>query len=340
MKPLKVLVLMHKHLVPPQDTSGVDTQKAAWKTECDVLTTLRKIGHEAEPLGVEKDLGIIRSTIDDWKPHIVFNLLEAFHNVSLFEPNVVSYLELLRIPYTGCNPRGMLLAKDKGLSKKLMAYHRIPMPEFAVFRRGQKIRMPKRLTFPMIVKSLTEESSLGISQASVVEDEQKLIERVGFIHESVGTDALVEQFIVGQELYVGVMGNQRLRVFPVWEMQFTKMPDDVHRIATERVKWSTKYQEKYGIQTAELKDAPDGASERIRHLCKRVYRSLELSGYARIDLRLDKDGTIYVLEANPNPQIAQGEDFAESAKQAGMPYNKLLQQIITLGLQWRPERNG
>jgi D-alanine-D-alanine ligase len=340
MKPLKVLVLMHKHLVPPQDTSGVDTQQAEWKTEFDVVTALRNIGHEVEPLGVEQDLGIIRNTIDVWKPHIVFNLLEAFHNVSLFEPNVVSYLELLRVPYTGCNPRGLLLAKDKGLSKKLMAYHRIPMPEFAVFRRGQKIRVPTRLTFPMIVKSLTEESSLGISQASVVEDEQRLSERVGFIHESVGTDALVEQFIDGRELYVGVMGNHRLRVFPVWEMQFTKMPDDVHRIATERVKWSTKYQEKYGIQTAELKDASDGVGERIRHLCKRVYRSLELSGYARIDLRLDKEGNIYVLEANPNPQIAEDEDFAESAKRAGMPYNKLLQQIITLGLQWRPDRNG
>lgn len=340
MKPLKVLVLMHKQLVPPQDTSGLDTHNAPWKTEFDVLTTLRHMGHEVDPLGVDSDLGIIRNAIDAGKPHIVFNLLEAFHNVSLFEPHVVSYLELLRIPYTGCNPRGLLLAKDKGLSKKLLAYHRIPMPDFAVFRRGRKVRVPKRLTYPQIVKSLTEESSLGISQASVVEDEQKLCDRIRFIHESVGTDALVEQFIDGRELYVGVMGNQRLRVLPVWEMQFTKMPDDVHRIATARVKWNQTYQEKHGIQTVELKDAPDGAIERIRHLCERVYRSLDLSGYARIDLRLAKDGRIYVLEANPNPQIAQGEDFAESAKQAGMPYEKLLQHILTLGLQWQPESYG
>ena len=181
MKPLKVLVLMHKHLVPPQDTSGVDMDKAEWKTEFDVVTTLRTIGHEAEPLGVEQDLGVIRSTIDVWKPHIVFNLLEAFHNVSLFEANVVSYLELLRIPYTGCNPRGLLIAKDKGLSKKLMAYHRIPMPEFTVFHRGQKIRLPKRLAFPLIVKSLTEEASLGISQASVVVGRTE-VARAGRIH--------------------------------------------------------------------------------------------------------------------------------------------------------------
>jgi len=157
---------------------------------------------------------------------------------------------------------------------------------------------------------------------------------------SVGTDALVEQFIEGRELYVGVMGHQRLRVFRVWEMQFSKMPDNVHRIATERVKWSNKYQEKYGIQTAELKDASDSVVEHIQHLSKRVYRSLDLSGYARIDLRMDADEKLYVLEANPNPQIAEVEDFAESAKQAGVPYKQLLQQIITLGLQWRPERNG
>ena len=340
MKSLKVLVLMHKHLVPPQTVSDVDLAQAEWKTEFDVLTALRKIGHDVEPLGVEKDLGIIRSAIDVWKPDIVFNLLEAFQNVSLFEPNVVSYLELLRVPYTGSNPRGLLLAKDKGLSKRLMAYHRIPMPEFTVFRRGEKVRVPKRLAFPLIVKSLTEEASLGISQASVVEDEHKLRERVSFIHTSVATDALVERFIDGRELYVGVMGNQRLRVLPVWEMQFTKMPDDVRHIATERVKWSLKYQEKYGIKTGELTEVTDGLSQRIRHLCKRVYRSLELSGYARIDLRLDKDGKIYVLEANPNPQIAREEDFAESAKRAGISYKHLLQRIITLGLQWHPERNG
>lgn len=340
MKELKVLVLVHKHLLPPEDIANTDVTTAEWKTEHDVITTLRKLGHDAQPLGVEKDLGIIRSAVEVWKPHIVFNLLEAFDNVALFEPNVVSYLELLRVPYTGSNSRGLLLAKDKGLSKKLLAYHRIPMPEFMIVRRAQKIRLPKRLRFPLIVKSLTEQSSLGISQASVVEDPMKLQERVAFIYESVGTDALVERFIDGRELYVGVIGNQRLRVLPVWEMLFTKMPDDVRHIATERVKWSRKYQEKYGIKTGELRDVPEEVCERIQHLCKRVYRSLDLSGYARIDLRLDKEGKVYVLEANPNPQIARDEDFAESAKRAGISYKALLQRILTLGLQWRPERTG
>ena len=336
MKVLRVLVLVHKHLVPPADASASDAEQAEWKTEYDVMSALQKLGHEVKPLGLQDDLSVARTAIKDWEPDIIFNLLEAFDNIVMFDHNIVSFLEMLRMPYTGSNARGLMLARDKSLSKKLMAYHRIPMPEFAVIRRGQKVRASKRLPFPLIVKSLTEEASLGISQASVVDTEEKLKERVAFIHDSIGTDALVEQFIEGRELYVGVMGNHRLRVFPIWEMQFTKMPNGVHHIATERVKWSVKYQEKHGIQTSELKDLPEDQRQRIQHLCRRVYRALELSGYARIDLRMDKDGKAYVLEANPNPQIARGEDFAESAKRAGLSYEALLQRIVMLGLQWRP----
>ncbi|HKN86983.1 MAG TPA: ATP-grasp domain-containing protein [Nitrospiraceae bacterium] len=335
MKVLRVLVLVHKHLVPPEHASASEAEQAEWKTEYDVVTALQKLGHEVKPLGLQDDLSVARRAIQDWEPDIIFNLLEAFDNIVMFDHNIVSFLEMLRMPYTGSNARGLMLARDKSLSKKLMAYHRIPMPEFAVIRRGQKARISKRLPFPLIVKSLTEEASLGISQASVVDSEERLKERVTFIHEHIATDALVEQFIEGRELYVGVMGNQRLRVFPIWEMQFTKMPNGVHHIATERVKWSVKYQEKHGIQTSELKDVPEDHCQQIQHLCRRVYRALELSGYARIDLRMDKDGKAYVLEANPNPQIARGEDFAESAKRAGLSYEALLQRIVMLGLQWR-----
>ena len=230
----------------------------------------------------------------------------------------MSYLELLRVPYTGCNPRGLLLSRDKSLSKKLMAYHRIPVPDFSVFRRGRKVLVPPRLKFPLIVKSLTQESSIGISQASVVGDEEKLRKRVEFIHESVGTHAIAERYIDGRELYVGVLGNERLQVFPVWEMHFKKMVEgDNWPIATERVKWSTKYQEKHGIATDKAQALPEGFEQAVGKMAKRVYRALELTGYARIDLRMDSDGKPYVLEANPNPQIAYGEDFAESAEHSG-----------------------
>ena len=164
-------------------------------------------------------------------------------------------------------------------------------------------------------------------------------ERVEFVHSSVGTDAIIERYIDGRELYVGIIGNQRLRVLPVWELHFTKMPDDVHRIATERVKWSATYQRKYGIKSREAR-LPDGVAAGLQRLCKRVYRTLDLSGYARIDLRMDDQGRVFVIEANPNPQLAYGEDFAESAERAGLHYDDLLQQILLAGLRWRPERTG
>jgi D-alanine-D-alanine ligase len=339
MKKLRVLALVHKHLVPPEDTTGLDVINAEWKMEFDVASTLQEKGHEVKVAGVHDDLGAIRAAVEEFKPDILFNLLEAFADITTFDQNVVSYLELLRRPYTGCNPRGLTLARDKSLSKKLLAYHRIPVPEFTVVRRGRKPVLSKRLCFPLIVKSLVYEASTGISQASVVENEGQLHRRVQFVHESLGTAAILEQFVDGRELYVGVLGNERLRVFPVWEMFFTQMPDNNWRIATERVKWSTKYQQRHGIQTDEAK-LPDGMAERIRHLAKRVYRALDLSGYARIDLRLDGTGQVYVIEANPNPQLAYGEDFAESAERSGVSYEQLLERIMSLGLQWQPERTG
>jgi D-alanine-D-alanine ligase len=339
-KPLRILALMHADLVPPDTAPNHEVAEADWKMEFDVTVALKRLGHEVQKLGVGSDLGVIRKAIDESRPHIVLNLLEHFHGVPLFDQNVVSYLELLRIPYSGCNPRGLMLARDKGLAKKVLAFHRIPVPDFHVFPVGRAVRRPKRLAYPLIVKSLTHEASTAISQASVVEDDAKLAERVRFIHDTLGTDAIVERFIDGRELYVGIVGNQRLRVFPVWELLFTKMPDELWHIATDRVKWSRDYQKKRGIKTAAAKNLPEGLAEHIQHVCKRTYRALDLSGYARIDLRLDTQGKVYVLEANPNPQLAYGEDFAESAERAGIHYPDLLQRIVNLGLRWRPDRVG
>jgi D-alanine-D-alanine ligase len=199
------------------------------------------------------------------------------------------------------------------------------------------VRRPKRLVFPLIVKSLTQEASIGISQASVVESDERLKERVAFIHESIGTAAIIEQYVEGRELYVGVLGNQVLQALPVWELFFTNMPAEAKRIATDRVKWSVKYQKKYGIESGLAKELPEGVGDQIQHVCKRAFRALELSGYARIDMRLDDKGNVWILEANPNPQIAKGEDFAASAEKIGVGYDSLLQRILNLGLRWQPE---
>jgi D-alanine-D-alanine ligase len=336
MKTRRVLVLMHEDLVPPETVEGLsDEQIAPFKTEFDVLAGLANLGHEPRALGVRSDLGAIDRVIEEWKPHICFNLLEEFHGVALYDFLVASYLELMQMHYTGCNPRGLMLAHDKALSKKILSYHRIAVPDFIVFPIRKSVQRPRRLRFPLLVKSATEDASLGIAQASLVYSDEKLKDRVAFVHEQLKTDALVEEYIEGRELYVGIMGNQRLETFPIWEMVFENMGEGVARIATAKVKWDHKYQERHGITTVAAENLPAGMEEKLPRLCKRIYRILELSGYARLDFRLTEDGQLYVLEANPNPNLAYGEDFAESAEKVGLKYEDLLQRIVSLGFSYK-----
>jgi D-alanine-D-alanine ligase len=228
-----------------------------------------------------------------------------------------------------------LLARDKALSKKIFRYYRIPAPAFHVFRAGRAIRVPKDLDFPRIVKTVDEEASLGIAQASIVRDEEKLRERIDFVHRRLGTDAIAEQYIDGRELTVSVIGNERLQTFPVWELFFDNLPPGSNPIATERAKWDRDYQLRTGIATGPAEDLPDALARRIAHIVKRSYRALHLSGYARLDLRLTEDGRVYVIEANPNPDLRREEDFAASAAEAGLTYPQLLQRLVNLGLRHR-----
>jgi D-alanine-D-alanine ligase len=211
------------------------------------------------------------------------------------------------------------------------------VPEFFVVARGRKPLRPKRLAFPLFVKSATEESSLGISQASLVDSDERLAERVRFVHESVGTDALVEQYIVGRELYVSAIGNERIRTLPVWELDFGSLAETGEPIATERVKHSLDYQKKHNIDARRAEGLEPATVRAIERTTRRVYRMLELDGYARVDYRLTAGGDLYLLEANPNPEIAEKEEFASAALAAGLPYRQLLQRIVSLA-QARPVR--
>jgi len=334
MKPLRILGLCHPDLIPPENIEGLsESETYVWKTEYDVSSTLRASGHEVRLLGVQTELSPIRDAVEEWKPDIVFNLLEEFHGESLYAQNVVGLLELLRVPYTGCNPRGMMLARGKDLSKKLLKYHRVPAPAFAVFPIGKKVRRPGRLKFPLIVKSLWEDASLGIAQASIVDTDEKLAERVAFIHKRLNTPAIAEQFIDGREIYVGVVGNDRLQVLPVWELSFSNLADGAHAIATEKVKHDPIYQEKRGILQGPAQDLPPAVVTKIRTLAKRISHTLELDGYCRIDFRLSKDNVPYFIEANPNPEIAASQEFAQAALHAGTSYADLLNKIVQLGMK-------
>lgn len=335
MKKLRIAVLVHSSLIPPDDADGLsDKEMAEFKCEFDVIATLKEMGHQVKLIGLYDDLGPLREAIIDWKPEISFILLEEFHGVAAYDQAIVAYLELMRQPYTGCNPRGLMLSRDKALAKKILTHARIPTPKFAVYVKGQAVKRPKQLKYPLFVKSVVEDASLGISQSSIVNSDAELVERVKFVHDKVGTDAIAEQYIEGRELYVGVIGNERLKTFPIWEMVFKNLPEGTAPIATRKVKWDEEYQKKIGITTEAARDLPDPLTAKISAVCKRVFRALNMSGFARIDLRLTEDGRVYVLEANANPNLSYGEDFAESAEHGGISYEELLTRILALGLKY------
>ena len=338
MRRYRILLMVHEALVPPDDTSGLsESEVDVFKTEHDVLRTLRDLGHTVQVIGIGDRLTDLRASIRDFKPHIVFNLLDEFSGIETYDHYVVAYLELKRQRYTGCNPRGMMISRDKVLTKQVLASHRIATPAFRLFPFGKRFREPRRLRFPLFVKSATEDASLGISQASVVDDMQALRERVEFIHDHVQSDALVEEYVDGRELYIGVLGNARLTTFPVWEMDFGNLSGVQARIATRAVKWDKKYQERHGIATEAAKDLSPEQLAGLARLAKRVYRALHMSGYGRMDLRMREDGKVFLLEANANPDLTYGEDFAESAEATGLSYDGLIRRIVSIGLAYRPE---
>jgi D-alanine-D-alanine ligase len=335
MKKRRIAVLCHQDLIPPDSKEGFEPKEiAVWKTEFGVVDTLRSLGHDVHVRGVSDDLAPIRRVLEGFEPDVFFNLLMEFRDQGSYQAHVVSYLELLDARYTGCNSRGILLTRDKALCKKILRYHRIPTPRFAVFPIGGRSRRTK-LGYPMIVKSADEEASLGISQASVVSDEEHLRERVEFVHRNVGTDAIAEEYVEGRELTLGVLGNDRLTTLPIWELFFRNLPEGSLPIATARAKWDLDYQKRAGIDNGPAEDIDPTTRSRIATLGKRAYRALGLSGYARLDLRLAPDGRVFVIEVNSTPDVAEDEDLSRSSRAAGIDYPALIQRIVGLGAAYR-----
>ncbi|HEX9758765.1 MAG TPA: hypothetical protein VGB26_13360 [Nitrospiria bacterium] len=333
-KKLKVLVLFDISCHPPKDldfSGELDSDERI--TENDVIDALNRLGHEVRVLGVFDDPGLIVDEIKSHPPDVVFNLPEQFNNKSAYERNVASLLQMLDIPYTGSGPTGLTLCKNKGMSKEILAYHRIDFPDFMIYPRGTAIKRSKNLGFPLFIKPLQEEGSYGISQGSFVENDQAFEDRIRFIHEKMDQEAMAEEFIDGRELYVSILGNQRLSVFPFREVVFSKMPDDRPQFSTFKAKWDEDYRERWGIQNIFAKTLSNGLPEKIARICKKVYRVLRIKGYGRIDLRLTPEGRVVILEANPNPGLAAQEEFAMSAQKAGISFDELIQRILNLAFK-------
>jgi D-alanine-D-alanine ligase len=333
-KKLKVLALFDA--VRPtkidQDLSK-EMKTEDWKTEANVLAALGTLGHPTEHLAIFDNLDLLRQKMESFAPDVIFNLADQFKNNRGFDQNIASLLEMQGVPFTGCGATGLVLCKHKGTSKKILGYHHIHVPNFVVIPRGQRIARLKKPKFPMLVKPVKEEASYGISQASFVTSDEQFRERVAFLHESHDCDVIAEEYIEGRELYVSVMGNAKLTVFPIRELVFREVPPNEPRIATYRAKWDEEYRKRWGLQNQFPEDLPPALVAEIEDICKRIYRLLTIEGYARIDLRLTADNKLYFIEANPNPILAEDEDFAQAAAKAGLPYPKLIDRIIGIGMK-------
>ena len=331
---MKILILFDvARPADPNETFSARSLKEEDKpTEADVLRCLKRLGHDVETLAVFDNVTDIVEKLKAYAPDVVFNLSESFYQDRSHEPNIPALLELMKVRYTGSGPEALLLCKDKALAKKILAYHHLRLPRFVVSHRAHPLRRLRRFIYPAIVKPACEESSDGISQASFVREENEAIARARFIHQKFGCDALIEEYIEGRELYVSVMGNHRLTVFPVREIFFEQVPEDAPKFATYHAKWNEAYRKKWGIKNGAAKPLPEGVPEHLVNLARKVYRLLKIRGFARIDVRLTPQGEVFLLEVNPNPSLAEDEDFARSATDAGMAYDSLIQEILNTAL--------
>jgi D-alanine-D-alanine ligase len=333
-KKLKVLVLFDgtSPTTLDQDFSK-ELKTKDWKTEADVMAALTKVGHEAEHLAIYDDVDLVRQKLETCQPDILFNLVEQFRNNPGFDQNIASFFEMLGLPFTGCGSTGMTLCKHKGISKKILHYHGIHVPHFVVIPRGQRVTAPKQLKLPALVKPVKEEASYGIARASFVQSEEQFRDRIGFIHEKYNSDAIAEEYIEGRELYVSLIGNVRLNVFPIRELVFREVPANEPKIATYNAKWDEEYRKRWGLENQFAEDLDPALATKIQEKCKDIYRLLTIDGYARIDLRLTPENRFYFIEANPNPILADDEDFALSAAKGGFSYPQLVERIVRLGMK-------
>ena len=331
MKALKILLLFDISVNLPAEQYAEYWNTPDWKTEKDVKVALTNLGHQVIPFGIFNDIEPFLKLVREEKPDLVFNMSEAFSGKRNFEPNLTALMQLMGVPFTGAGPMALQLCKDKGLTKIILGYHQIRTPKFLVAKKSKSIQSLKKFKFPAFIKPLQLESSEGISQVSYAENEKEALARVKFIHERLGVDAIIEEFIDGREVYVSILGNDKLSVFPPRELFFKEVPADEPKFATYRSKWDQDYRKKWGIDSGWIAEMPEATQKKIFEICKKIYRLLHIQGFGRIDLRI-KDDVIYFIEANPNPSIAKKEDYALSAGKAGVEYEELIAKIVSLSL--------
>jgi D-alanine-D-alanine ligase len=298
--------------------------------EYQVGRALEENGHDVLLVGVHDDPREVLDRCAEWKPELVVNCAESFRGESRLDHLFPALLEAGGYPYTGSPPLALQVSRDKEISKKILAYHGIKVPGFVTYRTNDEVTDAPNLRFPLIVKPNSSDASEGIAQASVVEDLDALKDRVAFVHQRFEQPAIVEEFIMGRELYVSLVGNDdRLEPLPLTELVFDKeknAPEE--RFATQSAKWDEAYRRRKGVRNVFARPVSGAARERIDAICRTAFHRLWLRDYARIDLRLTDDDEVWVLEANANPFISRGHEIANAAEKAGMAYPAFIQRIV------------
>lgn len=294
----------------------------------EIFEALGKLGHEPfyQVLdGGEKSLvAVARSNSD-----LIFNLTESYAGDDTKDMNIAAYLDLLDCPYTGAGPHAMYLAQDKALAKKIFAFHGIKTPYFATSYRG-KLDHAHDISFPLIVKPTSEDGSIGIDTGSFVESVKELMERIHYIHEEFDSPALIEEYIEGREIYAAVLGNENPEVLPLVELDLSKLPKGTPKIAGKEVKWEKETEAYKVTKSAPAEDLEESQIKRLSDTALSAYQALKLRDYGRIDMRLNKKGEVFVIEANPNPWLASTAEFAMASKKAGRSYTQLIAEIVDL----------
>jgi D-alanine-D-alanine ligase len=336
MSKLKIVVLYDRVLVDDDEEPASGDKGPVMRTldkkevEEEVADTLTKLGHEPvmyELDGTQKSLlGLARAECD-----LVFNLAESFADDDTADFRIAAFLELLGKKYTGSGTHGLMLAQDKAVAKKIFAFHGIHTPTFAKSFRG-RLDFSHDLQFPVIVKPAREDGSIGIEFSAVVNSIRELMERMDWLHANFDSPVLIEEYIEGREMYVGVIGNEKPEALPIVELDLSKLPDGTPRIAAAEVKWGKGTKAYRDTKSAIATDMSDEIVQILNQTAVAAYQALELRDYGRVDMRLQADGKVHVIEVNPNPWLASRAEFAMAARKSGRTYTQLIEEIVELAI--------
>ncbi len=320
---MKVTILHSKDALEPPVDPVLDQLESA----------LVAGGHTTRRLAVDAEVQPLINELTAEAPELVFNLAESFRGKSALESNVAALLNLIDLRYTGSSPAGLILAGDKTLTKKVLAFHGILSAKFATVYRGQ-VDWAGDIAFPLLVKPPQEDASLGITQKSIVNNVKELLDVMGGTQQEYQSPVLVEEFIDGREFYVGVLGNSKVEALPIIELDFSKFPKDLPKIASWEAKWGDDGDEKgeqfAGTESIFPTDLPEELAMRIQQVAIDSFQALRLRDYGRIDLRVTAKEEIYVIEANPNCYLEAKSEFARAAQKGGLEYPALVSRIVEL----------